>query len=432
VQRKERRKTKTKAITGILITLLLASTLGIVTPNVSGNASAKWTFMVYMAADNNLDPWAYQNLALMDDVGSSDDVNIIVLWDGYYAPAYLYKVVLGDIELVGGFPLNGAEVNMGNWTVLKAFVDFVNDEFTADHYFLDLWDHGNSFTGGCVDEHTGVEGLSRDRLMNDEVATALQGHHIDIIAWDACLMAMMEVAYEYVALNVNSDYLVGSENYVPLYGYPYDKILQALVGDPDISARDFAITVASEYAEYYRPRAHWNGGVMATLSVIDLSKIMEAAEDLQALIEELETKLGDDFDTYRELISEARGDGNLPWAEYGWEYYVDLPTFTLSLKNLASDPDVKEKAGVVSDTLLNETIVYVGNTKPMESVSALGIGIWFPPSFHSTGNANQPTNVFERYNALQFDSTGWLDFLYAYWNDDGGGTSGSGKRRGRS
>lgn len=422
------RKTKLKATTGILITLLLASTLGIVTPTVSANDQADWTFMVYMDADNNLYDWAYENLDLMDNVGSTDDVNVVVLWDGYYRPAYLYKVVLGGIELIGEFPLNGTEVNMGDPETLEAFVDFVNETFTADHYFLDLWDHGNSFAGGCVDDHTGVVGLPRDRLYNDEIAMALQGYHIDIIAWDACLMAMMEVAYEYVALGVDSDYLVGSENYVPLYGYPYDVILQALVDTPTMSELDFAVTVASEYAEYYRPRAHFNGGVMATLSVIDLPTIEEAAADLSALAALLKTKLGENFNLYRALISQARGDGNLPWSEYGWEYYIDLPTFTLSLYDRASDEDVKELAGRVSDTLINKTVVYVGNTQPMKSVSALGIGIWFPPSFHSTGNANQPTRVLQHYNALEFASTGWLNFLYTYWNDYG---RGGGKHRHR-
>jgi len=377
--------------------------------------------MVYMDADNNLYPWAYQNLDLMEEVGSNEDVSIVVLWDDYYEPAYLYKVILGDIELVSGFPLNGEEVNMGDPETLEAFVDFVAENFAADHYFLDLWDHGNSFLGGCVDEHIDVPG-ARDRLYNDEVATALEGHHIDIIAWDACLMAMMEVAYEYVALGVDADYLVGSENYVPVYGYPYDVILNALVEEPEMSELDFAITVASEYAEYYRPRAHWNGGVMATLSVIDLATIEEAAAELSALIALLETKLETDFDTYRDLISEARGDGNLPWAEYGWEYYVDLPSFTLGLLDRTSDEDIRALAGQISDTLINETIKYVGNTEPMESVSALGIGIWFPPSFHSLRNANHPTNILARYRALQFDSTGWLDFLHAYWNDDQGGS----------
>jgi len=401
---------KLKATTGILITLLLASTLGVMTPNVSAKATrAKWTFMVYMDADNNLDD--PENLDLMDDVGSTDNVNVVVLWDGYYEPAYLYKVLLGGKELIGEFPLNGTEVNMGDPDTLEAFVDFVRKKFKAEHYFLDLWDHGNALTGGCVDEHTGVPGLSRDQLRQYEVAEALDGYHIDIIAWDACLQAMMEVAYEYVTLGVDSDYLVASEEYVPWFGYPYDAILQALVDDPEISERDFAVTVAREYAECYRPRAHFNDGVMATLSVIDLSTIEEAAGDLSELTALLKTKLKDDFDTYRDLISEARGEGNLPWGET-WECWVDLPTFTLGLYELASeDEDIRASAGEVSDTLINETIVYVGNTEAMESVSALGMAIWFPPSFQK---AEARVNL---YTGMQFASTGWLDFLYAYWND---------------
>lgn len=401
---------KLKATTRILITLLLASTLGVMTLNVSAKPTrAKWTFMVYMDADNNLDD--PENLDLMDDVGSTDDVNVVVLWDGYYEPAYLYKVVLGGKELIGEFPLNGIEVNMGDPETLEAFVDFVRKKFRADHYLLDLWDHGNALTGGCVDEHTGVPGLSRDQLRQHEVAEALDGYHIDIIAWDACLQAMMEVAYEYVTLGVDSDYLVASEEYVPWYGYPYDAILQALVDDPEISERDFAVTVAREYAECYRPRAHFNDGVMATLSVIDLATIEEAEGDLSELTALLKTKLEDDFDTYRDLISEARGGGNLPWGEaYG--SWIDLPTFTLGLYELASeDEDIRALAGEVSDTLINETIVYVGNTEAMESVSALGMAIWFPVSFQK---AETRLNL---YTGMQFASTGWLDFLYAYWND---------------
>jgi hypothetical protein len=381
------------------------------TLNVSAKATgAKWTFMVYMDADNNLDDWAYHNLDLMDNVGSTDDVNVVVLWDGYFRPAGLYKVILDGIEPVSGFSLNGTEVNMGDPETLEAFVDFVTKKFRADHYFLVLWDHGNALTGGCVDEHTGVPGLPTDRLRQYEVAEALDDYHIDIIAWDACLQAMMEVAYEYVMLGVDSDYLVASEEYIALYGYPYDAILQALVDNPEISERDFAVTVAIEYAEYYRPRAHFNGGVMATLSVIDLSTIEEAEGDLSELTALLKTKLEDNFDTYRDLISEARGGGSLPWGE-AWGSWIDLPTFTLGLYELASeDEDIRALAGDVSDTLINETIVYVGNTEAMESVSALGMAIWFPVSFQK---AETRLNL---YTEMQFGSTGWLDFLYAYWN----------------
>jgi len=92
---------------------------------------ANWTFMVYMAADNDLDVWAYESLSYMEAVELTEEVNVLVLWDGYYEPAYLYKIVNGGHELVGDFPLNGEEVNMGDSATLKAFVDFATKKFKA-------------------------------------------------------------------------------------------------------------------------------------------------------------------------------------------------------------------------------------------------------------------------------------------------------------
>ena len=52
-------------------------------------ADAKWTFMVYMAADNDLEPEAINDLNEMELIGSTDDVNILVQIDriyGYVSP----------------------------------------------------------------------------------------------------------------------------------------------------------------------------------------------------------------------------------------------------------------------------------------------------------------------------------------------------------
>ena len=377
------------------------STVGAARPKIAG-----WTFMVYMVADNNLDAWAYENLELMQSVQLTDEVNVVVLWDGYDRPAYLYEVVCGGRELVTSFPLNGEEVNMGDSGTLEAFVDFVTRKFTAQHYLLDLWDHGNDFSGSCYDEHP------VDHLTHDEVVAGLVGNHIDILAYDACLEAMIEVAYEYNALGMEADYLVASENYIALYGYPYDVILDSVTQNPDMSALEFAVLIADEFARYYEPRAHFNGGVMATLSVIDLSTVDEAVAELSVLTDALEAKLEESYDKYRKIISEARGEGNLPWAEYGWEYYVDLPTVINDLEaNRKLDPDIR---GLASDVrvALDEVVVHVANSKPMESASALGLGIWFPPS----ENPYLAYRGLLRYENLQFASQGWLDFLYAYWN----------------
>jgi hypothetical protein len=397
---------RTKRIMCALLLIVFVSatmnTVGAARPKIAG-----WTFMIYMVADNNLDAWAYENLDLMQSVQLTDDVNVVVLWDGYDIPARMYKVVYEGRELVEGFPLNGEEVNMGDSGTLKTFVDFVTRKFKAEHYLLDLWDHGNDFSGSCYDEHP------VDHLTHDEVVAGLERHHIDIVAYDACLEAMIEVAYEYNALGMEADYLVASENYIALYGYPYDVILDSVTQNPDMSALEFAVLIADEFARYYEPRAHFDGGVMATLSVIDLSTVDEAVTELSKLTEALEAKLKENYDDYHEFISIARGEGNLPWAEAGWEYYIDLPTFIASLNETLPESD-EAILGYVSDVsyALEEAVVHVANTEPMDSASALGLGIWFPPS-------EKPYIAYRgllRYENLQFASQGWLDFLYAYWN----------------
>lgn len=363
---------------------------------------ANWTFMVYMAADNNLDPWAYESLASMEEVGSTEKVNVVIFWDGYYQPAYLYKVVSGAYELVGNFPLNGKEVNMGDSYTLKAFVDFAIKNFKAQHYLLVLWNHGNDFAGCCWDEHP------EDHLTHDEVVTALAGHQIDILAYDACLQAMIEVAYEYHARGLNVYYLVASENYVPMYGYPYGEILKAVTANPEISALDFAELIVAEFADFYQPRAHFNGGVIATLSTIDLTMIDKAVEELAYLTNALTS----DMEVYHDLISNARGEGNLPWSEYGWEYYIDMPSFVKHIKDYAPNENIRNLAGVLLSTLLEDVIKAVGNTKPMDSAGAFGLGIWFPPS----KTAQLTRELLPEYEKLEFASKGWLDFLNAYWN----------------
>src|SRR5512143_3462131 len=45
-------------------------------------AAAKWTYMVYMAGDGNLEHWLVQDIGKeFGKVGSNDDVNIVLLSD---------------------------------------------------------------------------------------------------------------------------------------------------------------------------------------------------------------------------------------------------------------------------------------------------------------------------------------------------------------
>jgi hypothetical protein len=148
--------------------------------------------------------------------------------------------------------------------------------------------------------------------------------------------------------------------------------------------------------------------------VIDLSKIGAIAAPLKALNAMLEN----DPAAYEGLISAARAKANLGWSLNGWDRRVDMGTFLLTMSKLAKNPDVKTLAKTTFDLLT--AAVYVGNTPALESQSAYGLGVWFPTSYGSMGNANiGGTSMLDKYSfVFAFpDDVGWMKLLYAYWGE---------------
>ncbi|MFX1507454.1 MAG: clostripain-related cysteine peptidase [Promethearchaeota archaeon] len=357
----------------------------------------QWTFMVYLDADNNLDYYGYQNVDAMSTVGSSQEINIITLWDKYDDVANLYKITKDEPEIVNGFPLTGTEVNMGDPDTLETFVSYTMKHFRANHYVLVLWDHGDDFRGCCWDDHP------EDHLTHQEICQALSGVQLDILAFDACVEGMIEVVYEYVydSKGPQIDYVVATEGYVPAWGYPYDIILADLADNPEMSAFSLSKVMVNDYIAYYetlRPASR-----LVELASIDMTYIDTIVHQVGELTDTLETMLKeDDSDSVHETIAEARGEGNLGWSQYGWDAFIDLPTF---VKSLGGIPE----AVTLYNTLA--TAIYVKTTEPMKS--AEGLGIFFPNSFSSFQN-----NVFwhgEDYLKIQFPYEGWWDFLQTYW-----------------
>ncbi|MFX0174199.1 MAG: clostripain-related cysteine peptidase [Candidatus Hodarchaeota archaeon] len=383
----------------LIIPVFLAISLGWAKQRVS---NAEWTFMVYMDADNNLDYFGYENIYLMETVGSTGDLNIIVLWDKYDDVANLYKIKAGESEIVQGFPLNGFETNMGDLDTLRTFVTYSMKHFRANNYVLVLWDHGDDFRGCCWDDHP------YDHLSHQEIIHALSGCSLDILAFDACVEGMIEVAYEYIwaPRGPKIDYIVATEGYVSGWGYPYNTILSALAEEPEINPFEYSKVIVDDYISYYqnlRPASK-----LVELASIDLTYMIPIVQQLGDLTDVLEGLLAmddDDNDAYHEMIAEARGEGNLGWSEYGWEAYIDLPTF---VKYLSLSEGIPE-AATLYITLMDA--LYVKATEPMQS--AEGLGIFFPNSFGSFQN-----NVFwhgDEYLAMQFPHEGWWDFLQIYW-----------------
>jgi len=393
----------------------------------SVGSGAQWTIMVYLDGDNNLDPDSVADIAEMETVGSTTNVNVIVLWDRYDQPAYLYKVVDGDVEQLSGMKVygndvNGVEVSMADWHVLEAFVDYCKDNYQAEHYALDLWDHGNAFGYTCWDDHAAPGWPSSARAISlAEVGMALDGFGtLDILTYDGCTIGMAEIAYELSLVpleKVQIEYLVASEEYIPNSGYAYNKILEKM-NDPasDMSAAGVATMLADLYAECYSPHGQAKGSSTVGLSVVDLSEFRPFASALDSLTSLLKTRLSEHRDYYHDLIAEARGEGNLGWSLFGWDDRIDMGAFLLTISTHAQDEEVAKLAGDALELLTSA--VYVANTPALQSQSAFGLGVWFPSSYRSIGNANTGGfGVLVQYaSAFHFaEDAGWLSFLYAYW-----------------
>jgi len=104
---------------------------------------AKWTVMVYLAGDNNLDGAGVTDLMEMKSVGSNSDVNVIAQFDraggkGTSKRFYLRKGTTLTADAVADL----GETDTGDPAVLEGFLTWGIKTYPADHYMAVIWNHG--------------------------------------------------------------------------------------------------------------------------------------------------------------------------------------------------------------------------------------------------------------------------------------------------
>ncbi len=259
------------------------------------SGQAKWTFMVYMAGDNNLDGAALRDIAEMAKAGSTKDVHILVQLDRIEdQKTRRFRITQG-----GGFKKDCIEsfgdTNTGDPQILYSFVKWAVDNYPADRYALILWNHGSGWwedaksrAAGpagrqprrslfshdfppahrsiCYDDTSGGDALDNRelRVVLAGICTLL-GRKIDLLGMDACLMNMVEVAWQ---LRDSVSVIVGSEIEEPFDGWPYAEILSRLAARPRQDAATFARWIVRSYLASYKVV-----GEMVTQSALDASRI---------------------------------------------------------------------------------------------------------------------------------------------------------------
>jgi len=346
------------------------------------SSAASWTFMVYLDADNDLEEYGIDDFLEMAQVGSDASVNVVVQFDriddydgryGDWTSTKRFYVSQGMTPTAANALSDLGEVNMGAPQSLIGFVNWAKTNYPATNYALVLWDHGSGWRlrrprppirGVCYDETSDDDGLESDELHSALRSITNDGANpIHLLAFDACLMGMIEVDNQIKPfVNVRT----GSEETEPGAGYPYDTILTSLVSTTDMSAATLGSEIVDKYYTYYY--AALNNG--QTHSAVDLGASYTALNSaVDSFAQTLTDHLGAHYFTYRAARAASQ--------EFADASYVDLYDFAEEVKTRVTETALVSAATSVMNAVTNAMI----NEQHGEGwPGAHGISIYFPTS----------------------------------------------------
>jgi hypothetical protein len=276
-------------LSGILLgrRIFFAESMSIVTTSGGTNVKAKWTIMVYIAADDGLANFAVESLKQLKNTASP---NVVVAAqvgfagsEGSTGRRYVFAHEGASVKSINDKmykpvsqqPLADAEIT--DPKTLTDFIDWAYQYCKAERYCLILWGHGPELLYEAparkkTDVETGNRQAKRDTHSgNDDTSesgsrpyfTPLQlkmavasakltksGKYFEVIGMDACSMSMVEFAYELRHLAM---YMVASQEEVPDLSFPYDTLLKHF-REPgcENDVKVFCEMGVKDYVETYR------------------------------------------------------------------------------------------------------------------------------------------------------------------------------------
>lgn len=367
---------------------------------------AKWTIMVYLDGDSSAvaSREAKRILNEMKMIGSSDELNLMVLIDGCLCGDtrlyYVKKNILEKLE----WPW---ESNMGNKQTLKEFGKKVITEYPSKYCALILTsDHGSGWQGICWDKTSGNSLITMPDFSDVIREITNDGSKkLDLIGFHTCLAGMTEVAYE---ISPYTNYMVASEEHMRWEDWPYIETLGELRDDPNMMPRELAISIVDHFDAEIDPQH----GFKTTLFAIDL----EGMEEVGSAIDDLTSLLIEDINDYKDKISSAwsntRKYGKLYLHFFNFNYsYIDLYHFTKLLHDQVEIQEVKDAAREVMN-MVSTLVIAVAH---VEGDNSYGMSIYFPSSRYDYNKSIWYDEIPSPYEELLFaDDTLWNEFLCNY------------------
>jgi hypothetical protein len=347
-----------------------------------------------------------------------------------------------------GYPTGnpgGTELNMGSGTNVTGFLDWVFRNFKSDQYALVLWNHGGGWEpkstatpvtvdmtleNGATWERTftpqkdappkkpeaervvrqsplerGIcwDDTSGTFLETKAMATAIDDSSrpwVEILGFDACLMQMLEVAYEVRdTLTCAADYIVGSEETEWNSGWAYHQILAG------ITSTTTAFQLATTWGATREGR--FASGGLDTISAIDVWYVDDLASAVSSLADRLTTLLATNAEYQHIMFAKLL---SLCFAE---NEYLDLDDFCNLLSIFIWDSTAETLANAVRTQIAN-AVIATSNGSGYSNAGGISI---YMPHVHDLLWGAPHINYTATNLAFCADGT-WDEFLNAWLTTD--------------
>jgi len=384
--------------------------------------------MMYMAGDdsnpNGIEYAVTQDLRELKGAGSSDMVHFLAQTDECNEKnSYRYLLRKGTPLVSDRIGVYRGDLNTGRVSTLVDFVDWSVSNFPADRYVLVLWGHGSGHDDQDIyrlargdisprlaarlsqdrigffgrtrramlerkgpNKGYGFDSTATDFLDNRELKRAISaivariGRPLDLLGFDACLMANTEVAYQ---LKGYVKWITASEQTEPGDGWAYREAFRRLTTNPNQETRILGKSIVNAFRDAYSKQQ--------TLSLIHVEKIDDLAKNLTMLAQTLKGK-------DRSIVHDATTKA-IDLSPEGNEGYRDLGTFLRALKK-DGDNDVKS---VATKCIKSYRQVIQAKTGP-----GTGLTIYLPSHY----NPYVPGSTDALYQLMDFPmECGWSQLI---------------------
>ncbi len=359
--------------------------------------AVEWVIMIYLNGDNNLSAFQGQLLEKIRQVGSSNQVKIVIFID---------QNQVGDTRL---YYLDSTTLVQQTWptesstddpATIVQLVTKVKNDLPANHYALFIaTNKGSGWQGVLWDDHGRGQMITMPEFLEALNQITSNGENkLDILGIETCMTGNIEVAYQ---INSCVNFFIAGPECAMAGDWPYVKSFNNLKNTSNMSPKEFAIDMVSRFVPHKYPSSR----IISTMAATNLSYLSSLASS----IDELGVFFINHLDEYKPQITTALESARIYARLWYIDYYIDF--YNLLDLCTINDPDFTTIKNAIESKM--DTAV-IANTHLPDDPSH-GLSIYFPRRAGDYNDSLRYATLPSPYEATNFAiSTHWDEFLKTY------------------